>query len=68
MVARGDVPLALGTDTAGSGRVPADSTTSSASSPHRAACPPPACCRPAARWTACRCSRTPCRPRPPCSR
>ena len=29
-VARGDVPFALGTDTAGSGRIPARSTTSSA--------------------------------------
>ena len=58
-VSAGLVPLALGTDTAGSGRVPAMLNNIVGLKPslglisHRTAW-----CRPAGRWIACRCSRS----------
>ena len=54
---RGLVDLALGTDTAGSGRVPAPRPTASSGSSRRGVgASTPASCRRAGRWTACRCS------------
>ena len=54
VVADGTVPFALGTDTAGSGRVPAAFTRSSASNRRSAGSRRAAWSPPAAAWTACR--------------
>ena len=56
VVARGLAAFSLGTDTAGSGRVPAGFNNIVGLRPRAAGSAPPAWCRPAARWTACRCS------------
>ena len=59
-VSAGLVPLALGTDTAGSGRVPAMLNNIVGLKPSLGLISTmPAWCRPAARWIASRCSRSP---------